>query len=217
MMSQAVDFGETHDVSITVLVDNRADLLVKSTTSVKYFTDQPLLAEHGFAALIHLKDADVARIALLENMRRMKLDPAVIDKIVLSHGHSDHIAALTDILRVMDVAPKPKDWRADAPAGEIERVRFGPYAPPPRAGLLNAKRQPWQATVSQFFGRQNPPTQRQAPLQPNPRPITVRASSSTWTRTRNPPVNSRMLCQLSYRGSTVPIISKTGCASNQPR
>ena len=43
------------------------------------------------------------------------------------------------------------------------------------------------------------------------------SGSSTWTRTRNPPVNSRMLCQLSYRGSTVPIISKTGCASNHPR
>ena len=132
MMSQAVDFGETHDVSITVLVDNRADLLVKSTTSVKYFTDQPLLAEHGFAALIHLKDADVARIALLENMRRMKLDPAVIDKIVLSHGHPDHIAALTDILRAMDVAPKPKDWRADAPAGEIS-ASVSAHMPHPRA------------------------------------------------------------------------------------
>jgi hypothetical protein len=26
-------------------------------------------------------------------------------------------------------------------------------------------------------------------------------SSPGWTRTNNPPVNSRMLCQLSYRGS----------------
>jgi 7,8-dihydropterin-6-yl-methyl-4-(beta-D-ribofuranosyl)aminobenzene 5'-phosphate synthase len=166
-MNKITDFGETHDVSVTVLVDNRADLLVKSTKSVKYFTDQPLLAEHGFAALIHLKeagvrilwDAGVTRIALLENMKRMKLDPAAIDKVVLSHGHFDHTAALTDTLRAMDVAPKPKDWRADAPAGEIsawaagrrvpiiahpaafrerwgvreDGIRFGPHAPPPRA------------------------------------------------------------------------------------
>ena len=27
--------------------------------------------------------------------------------------------------------------------------------------------------------------------------------SPDWTRTNNPPVNSRMLCQLSYRGSLV--------------
>jgi hypothetical protein len=26
-------------------------------------------------------------------------------------------------------------------------------------------------------------------------------SSPGWTRTNNPPVNSRMLCQLSYRGT----------------
>ena len=28
----------------------------------------------------------------------------------------------------------------------------------------------------------------------------VQKSSPGWTRTNNPPVNSRMLCQLSYRG-----------------
>ena len=43
------DFGETQNVAITVLVDNKADLIVESTDTVKYFTDAPLLAEHGFA------------------------------------------------------------------------------------------------------------------------------------------------------------------------
>ena len=28
-------------------------------------------------------------------------------------------------------------------------------------------------------------------------------SSPGWTRTNNPPVNSRMLCQLSYRGTVL--------------
>ncbi len=32
------------------------------------------------------------------------------------------------------------------------------------------------------------------------RPLQVLRSSPGWTRTNNPPVNSRMLCQLSYRG-----------------
>lgn len=32
----------------------------------------------------------------------------------------------------------------------------------------------------------------------------VLAGSPGWTRTNNPPVNSRMLCQLSYRGSVQP-------------
>jgi hypothetical protein len=33
-------------------------------------------------------------------------------------------------------------------------------------------------------------------------PEPILESSPGWTRTNNPPVNSRMLCQLSYRGST---------------
>src|SRR5512146_457802 len=38
-----------------------------------------------------------------------------------------------------------------------------------------------------------------------------RRSSPGWTRTNNPPINSRMLCQLSYRGSVPRAhISKVG-------
>jgi hypothetical protein len=32
-------------------------------------------------------------------------------------------------------------------------------------------------------------------------------SSPGWTRTNNPPVNSRMLCQLSYRGLAAAIVA----------
>ena len=32
-------------------------------------------------------------------------------------------------------------------------------------------------------------------------------SSPGWTRTNNPPVNSRMLCQLSYRGLAAPSVA----------
>lgn len=37
--------------------------------------------------------------------------------------------------------------------------------------------------------------------------------SPDWTRTSNPPVNSRMLCQLSYRGPSSPDWTRT---SNLP-
>ena len=97
-------------MAITVLVDNRADLLVKSTDTVKRFTEQPLLAEHGFAALIDLKDAGpptggtrilwdagMTQTALLENARRMEIDLSTIDVIALSHGHGDHTAAMTEV------------------------------------------------------------------------------------------------------------------------
>ncbi|MGD9317729.1 MAG: MBL fold metallo-hydrolase, partial [Anaerolineae bacterium] len=106
-MSIIEDFGQTQEVEITVLVDNRADLLVKSTDTVKRFTDKPLFGEHGFAALVDLKaagvrilwDAGISQIVLLENARRMEIDLATVDKIALSHGHGDHYASMTGVIQ----------------------------------------------------------------------------------------------------------------------
>jgi 7,8-dihydropterin-6-yl-methyl-4-(beta-D-ribofuranosyl)aminobenzene 5'-phosphate synthase len=116
-------FGETSDVAITILVDNRADLLVRSTAAVKYFTDELLLAEHGFAALVDLRaagirvlwDAGGTRISLMENLRCLEIEPAAITAIALSHGHFDHTAGVTELLRAMDLRPKPKKWEPGAP------------------------------------------------------------------------------------------------------
>jgi 7,8-dihydropterin-6-yl-methyl-4-(beta-D-ribofuranosyl)aminobenzene 5'-phosphate synthase len=126
-MGKVESFGETCDVEITVLVDNRADLLVKSTDTVKRYTDEPLLAEHGFAALIHLKaagirilwDAGMTRIALLENMRRLEIDPTTIDKIALSHGHGDHYAAMRDVISTVAGPPSSREWDRDIPMKEL--------------------------------------------------------------------------------------------------
>jgi 7,8-dihydropterin-6-yl-methyl-4-(beta-D-ribofuranosyl)aminobenzene 5'-phosphate synthase len=166
-MSKKANFGETQNVAITVLVDNRADLIVKSTDTVKYLDDTPLLAEHGFAALVDLKatelrilwDAGLTRTALLENIKRIKIDPATIDKIALSHGHDDHTAAVADVLRAMDLKPKSRKWEPGATPEEIRQwvvgrrvpviahpaafrerwgiptdgTKYGPVLPPPRA------------------------------------------------------------------------------------
>lgn len=166
-MNRIESFGETQGATITVLVDNRADLMVKSTDTVKYFKEEPLLAEHGFAALIDLQDAEVrllwdagiTTIALLENMRRMEIDPTTIDKIALSHGHRDHTAAITDVIKAIGGRPEPRKWDKDATIEEIRRwvkdhqvplvahpaafrerwgiekdgTRYGPGLPPPRA------------------------------------------------------------------------------------
>ena len=126
-MSRIEEFGATQDVEITVLVDNRADLMVKSTDTVKRFTEEPLLAEHGFSALIDLKDAGerilwdagMTRVALLENARRMEIDLATTDKIALSHGHRDHFAALTDVIQEIAERPGPREWDESATLEEI--------------------------------------------------------------------------------------------------
>ncbi len=117
-----LNFGSTCTAAITLLVDNYADLLLDSTDTVKRFDDKPLLAEHGFSALIDLNDgeirilwdAGISQITLLENARRMQIDLSTVDRIALSHGHSDHTTSLTELLKVMDLKPKPKEWASDA-------------------------------------------------------------------------------------------------------
>lgn len=181
-MSKMTNLGKTQNVAVTVLVDNRADLIVKSTDTVIRYTRKPLLAEHGFAALIDLKDAGrkilwdagVTRIALLENMRRLEIDPTTIDIIALSHGHHDHFAAMTDVLQAAGGRPEPKKWDKDVAPEEIrdwvrghqvpliahpaafrerwgirrDGSRFGPIFPPPRAE--------WEAAGAQVILSEGP-------------------------------------------------------------
>ena len=181
-MGMLDDFGVARDVAVTVLVDNHADLMVESTDSVKYFTDAPLLAEHGLAALIHLKDPDIkilwdaglTEIVLMENAQRMELDLASIDKIVLSHGHRDHTASVSRVLREIDCRPEPRKWEADASMAEMiewatgRRVpvvahpaafrerwgtrkkggKYGPVLPPPR--------QEWEALGAEVIQTEDP-------------------------------------------------------------
>jgi 7,8-dihydropterin-6-yl-methyl-4-(beta-D-ribofuranosyl)aminobenzene 5'-phosphate synthase len=120
-------FGEVEGVEVTILVDNRADLIVQSTEEVKRYTDKPLLAEHGYAALIDLKsvhtrilwDTGITSTTMLENMMRMEIDPTTIDKIAISHGHRDHTGGVIKILKAMDMKPIPMEWEASATPEEL--------------------------------------------------------------------------------------------------
>jgi 7,8-dihydropterin-6-yl-methyl-4-(beta-D-ribofuranosyl)aminobenzene 5'-phosphate synthase len=129
-MSAIEDFGSTKDVKVTVLVDNMTDMLLKSTDTVIRYTQEsgePLLAEHGLSALIELGevdihilwDAGITDLTLIENMRRMKVDTSSIDKIALSHGHPDHIMAMTDVVEMVAGTPPPKNWDDKAKPDEM--------------------------------------------------------------------------------------------------
>jgi 7,8-dihydropterin-6-yl-methyl-4-(beta-D-ribofuranosyl)aminobenzene 5'-phosphate synthase len=95
----------------------------------------------------------------MESIKRMEIDPSSINKIAISHGHRDHTAAVTAVLKAIDVRPKPKEWKPDASLQEIRRwaegrtvplivhpaafrerwgikedgTKHGPFPPPPRA------------------------------------------------------------------------------------
>jgi 7,8-dihydropterin-6-yl-methyl-4-(beta-D-ribofuranosyl)aminobenzene 5'-phosphate synthase len=130
------DFGAVEGVSITVLIDNRAELMVKSTDTVKRFTDKPLLAEHGFAALIDLDtgarilwDAGMTELALPENARRRGIGLATIDLIALSHGHDDHFTAMTHVLHACGRSHGPRTWGKEATMDEIRQWVQGAAVP----------------------------------------------------------------------------------------
>jgi 7,8-dihydropterin-6-yl-methyl-4-(beta-D-ribofuranosyl)aminobenzene 5'-phosphate synthase len=101
----------------------------------------------------------MTRTALLHNAEQMEIDLSTIDAIALSHGHGDHTAAMSDVLRRIDAGPRSRRWEAGTPVEEIvaycqrrrvplvahpaafrerwgigaDGVRQGPGTPPPRA------------------------------------------------------------------------------------
>ncbi len=85
-----------------------------------------LVAEHGFAVLItivkggtehrFLFDAGTSPDGVVENMRRIEIDPASIEAIVCSHGHFDHTTGIDGLIRTLGrtglpVLFHPHFWR----------------------------------------------------------------------------------------------------------
>ena len=83
---------KTEEVVVTIVYDNNAGR-------------KDLTAAWGFACVIQglektiLFDTGGEGKTLLENMRRLGLDPKAIEVIVLSHIHGDHTGGLSSILR----------------------------------------------------------------------------------------------------------------------
>ena len=123
-------YNQLTHLSVTALVDNMTDMLLQSKEGVKRYTQEsgkPLLAEHGLSFLIEIKDpgikilmdAGITQVTLMENMNRMGIDPKTIQKIVLSHGHPDHIMSMTKVIKEIAGTPKPQNWDATISNEEI--------------------------------------------------------------------------------------------------
>src|SRR5260370_26707533 len=87
---------------------------------------EALVAEHGFAMLVTvvkggrsrrvLFDTGTSPDGVIENMRRLDVDPGSIEAIVCSHGHFDHTTGLDGLIRAvgrpnMPVLIHPHFWR----------------------------------------------------------------------------------------------------------
>ncbi|MEY9967042.1 7,8-dihydropterin-6-yl-methyl-4-(beta-D-ribofuranosyl)aminobenzene 5'-phosphate synthase [Streptacidiphilus sp. MAP12-16] len=130
-------------VTVTTLMDNSLDLFMPDQGPAHRVGPQPrparrcsvmtdrevpdaLIAEHGFSMLVTISkaghehrvlfDAGASPDGVVENMRRLDVDPSSIEAIVCSHGHFDHTAGLDGLLRVlgptgMPVLIHPHFWR----------------------------------------------------------------------------------------------------------
>jgi 7,8-dihydropterin-6-yl-methyl-4-(beta-D-ribofuranosyl)aminobenzene 5'-phosphate synthase len=68
-----------------------------------------LIAEPGFSALVRVEkdgrqrtllfDTGVSPNGMVENMRRLGIEPADVEVIVLSHGHWDHVTGMEGLVR----------------------------------------------------------------------------------------------------------------------
>ncbi len=124
----AITLDPVDSVELTSLMDNVTDAFMPDhgparrvpmgfpRTSPSRLMEQgwmpdPLVAEHGFSMLVTiikggvahriLFDAGTSPDGVVENMRRLDIDPASIEAIVCSHGHFDHTTGLDGLVRTL--------------------------------------------------------------------------------------------------------------------
>lgn len=128
---EVVTLEPVDTVTVTTLMDNSLDLFMPDqgpahrvgpdrwpARPCSVMTDREvpdaLIAEHGFSMLVTISkagrehrmlfDAGTSPDGVVENMRRLDIDPSSIEAIVCSHGHFDHH-------RPGRTAPRPRTGR----------------------------------------------------------------------------------------------------------
>ena len=122
-------------VTITTLVENVYDTFMPdqgparragpvsarvrlaTATMLNGFVPDFPVAEHGFSALLEVQrqgrthrllfDLGISPNGMVENMRRLGIDPKDVEAVVCSHGHFDHTAGLDGLARYLGRANLP--------------------------------------------------------------------------------------------------------------
>jgi len=132
-------------VTVTTIMDNVVDVFMPDQGPAKRFglaehgrrrtpaavmaegdVPQAPLAEHGFSAMVDITkgdrrhrvlfDAGLSPDGIVENMRRLEIDPSSLEAIVCSHGHFDHTTGIDGLIRRLGrtnlpVVIHPHFWR----------------------------------------------------------------------------------------------------------
>jgi 7,8-dihydropterin-6-yl-methyl-4-(beta-D-ribofuranosyl)aminobenzene 5'-phosphate synthase len=104
---------EAESVQLTCLVDNSVDILLSNTEVARRapirddWSTKPLIAEHGFSAVLTLEDRGRRRKILFDsgldphaasqNAEVLDLDLGDCEAVISSHGHVDHTGGLLNI------------------------------------------------------------------------------------------------------------------------
>jgi 7,8-dihydropterin-6-yl-methyl-4-(beta-D-ribofuranosyl)aminobenzene 5'-phosphate synthase len=129
-----IDLEPVDSVEIVALMDNVTDVFMPDqgpasrpgpvtgpAISCPVMADgrapDALRAEHGFSVLITVRkggqshrllfDAGPSPDGVVENMRRLDIDPGSIEAIVCSHGHFDHTTGIDGLIRAVGRANLP--------------------------------------------------------------------------------------------------------------
>ena len=138
-----IDLEPVDSVVVTTLMDNVTDLTMASQGPASRIgigsgpwrpsavmagerVPDALIAEHGYSVLVtvtkagqehrFLFDAGTSPDGVVENMRRLDIDPSSVEAIVCSHGHFDHTTGIDGLIRAigrvsMPVLIHPHFWR----------------------------------------------------------------------------------------------------------
>jgi 7,8-dihydropterin-6-yl-methyl-4-(beta-D-ribofuranosyl)aminobenzene 5'-phosphate synthase len=117
--NQSLKLGEAESVEIISLIDNSVDYLStiqrRGVKNVREWTKKHFrlpMAEHGFSMLIRVYDGKKSHSVLFDagsspngvitNAKRMGINLAEIECIVLSHGHYDHFGGLPAVVKAVN-------------------------------------------------------------------------------------------------------------------